>query len=83
MRGAFRSSWGPRCSRRSLSARLSSDASLLFSGEWIWLPKQPILASYQVTGGLRWRFTQALALSVTGAFQNAGIDGQLGLFVYY
>ncbi|HSS00314.1 MAG TPA: DUF4105 domain-containing protein [Kofleriaceae bacterium] len=64
-------------------ARLSSDASLLFSGEWIWLPKQPILASYQVTGGLRWRFTQALALSLTGAYQNAGIDGQLGLFIYY
>ena len=55
----------------------------MFSGEWIWLPKQPILASYQVTGGLRWRFTQALALSVTGAFQNAGIDGQLGMFIYY
>jgi hypothetical protein len=64
-------------------ARLSSDASLLFSGEWIWLPKQPILASYQVTGALRWRFTQALALSITGAYQNAGIDGQLGMFVYY
>lgn len=66
-----------------LRARLSSDAALLFSGEWIWLPRQPILASYQVSGALRWRFTQALALSITGAYQNAGVDGQLGLFVYY
>jgi hypothetical protein len=66
-----------------LRARLSRDASLLFAGEWIWLPLQPTLASYQVTGGLRWRFTPALALSITGAYQNAGLDGQLGMFVYY
>jgi hypothetical protein len=66
-----------------LRARLSRDASLMVAGEWIWLPLQPTLAAYQVTGGLRWRFSQALALSITGAFQNAGVDGQLGMFVYY
>jgi Domain of unknown function (DUF4105) len=66
-----------------LRARLSSDASLLFSGEWIWLPLQSTLASYQVSGGLRWRFSDALALSATGGLVNAGLEGQLGLYVYY
>ena len=50
-----------------LRARLSSNAVLLFAGEWIWLPMQPLLASYQVTGGARWRFSRSLALSATGA----------------
>lgn len=66
-----------------LRARLSSDATLMFTGEWIWLPLQPTLAAYQVTGGLRWRFSDALALSATGNFYNAGLEGQLGLYVYY
>jgi hypothetical protein len=66
-----------------LRARLSSDATLLFTGEWIWLPLQPTQASYQVSGGLRWRFSEILALSATGAYESAGLEGQLGLYVYY
>ena len=66
-----------------LRARLSSDAALMLTGEWIWLPLQPTLASYQVTGGLRWRFSQTLALSATGGLYNAGLQGQLGMYVYY
>lgn len=64
-------------------ARLSSDTTLMVSGEWIWLPWQPTLASYQVSGGLRWRFSDALALSATGGLYNAGLETQLGLYVYY
>jgi hypothetical protein len=66
-----------------LRARLSSDASLMLTGEWIWLPLQPTLASYQVSGGLRWRFSEALALSATGGLYNAGLEAQLGMYVYY
>jgi Domain of unknown function (DUF4105) len=66
-----------------LRARLSSNATFLVTGEWIWLPLQPTLASYQVSGGLRWRFSEALALSATGAYENAGLEGQLGLYIYY
>jgi hypothetical protein len=64
-------------------ARLSPEAALVVMGEWIWLPWQPTLASYQLTGGLRWRFSEALAVSVTGALYNAGPEAQLGMFVYY
>ena len=55
----------------------------MVTGEWIWLPMQPTLASYQVSGGLRWRFSDALALSATGGLYNAGLETQLGLYVYY
>lgn len=66
-----------------IRARLSADASLLFTGEWIWLPLQPTLAAYQATAGLRWRFTEQLALSVTSQYANAGLEGQLGMYIYY
>lgn len=66
-----------------MRARLSPEAALVVMGEWIWLPWQPTLASYQLTGGLRWRFSEALAVSVTGALYNAGPEAQLGMFVYY
>jgi len=66
-----------------LRARLTSNATLMLTGEWIWLPLQPTLASYQVTGGVRWRFSHALALSATGGLYNAGPSGQLGVYVYY
>ncbi|HEU4735342.1 MAG TPA: hypothetical protein VFT22_45940, partial [Kofleriaceae bacterium] len=64
-------------------ARLSADASLMVTGEWIWLPAEPTLASYQVTGGLRWRFSELLALFATGGYTNAGLESQLGLYLYY
>jgi len=76
----IRAGFGPSA---GLRARLSSDATLMFTGEWIWLPLSPTLASYQVSGGLRWRFSDALALSATGNFYNAGLETQLGLYVYY
>jgi hypothetical protein len=77
---AIRAGLGPSGGVR---ARLSANASLLVTGEWIWLPLQPTLATYQVAGGLRWRFSELLALSATGQYANAGLEGQLGLFVYY
>ena len=77
---AIRAGFGPSA---GLRARLSANASLMFTGEWIWLPFQPTLASYQVGGGLRWRFTDLLALSATGQYVNAGLEGQLGLYLYY
>jgi len=76
----IRAGFGPSA---GLRARLSSDATLMVTGEWIWLPLQPTLAAYQVSGGLRWRFSPALALSATGNFYNAGLEGQLGMYVYY
>jgi uncharacterized protein DUF4105 len=77
---AIRAGIGPSGGVR---ARLSSDAVLLVTGEWIWLPLQPTLASYQVTGGMRWRFSDVLALAATGGLVNAGLETQLGLYVYY
>lgn len=77
---ALRAGIGPAGGVR---ARLSSNASLMVTGEWIWLPFQPTLATYQVAGGLRWRFSELLALSATGQYANAGLEGQLGLYVYY
>jgi hypothetical protein len=77
---AIRAGLGPSGGVR---ARLSANASLLLAGEWIWLPLQPTLAAYQVGGGLRWRFTEQLALSATGQYANAGLEGQLGVYVYY
>jgi hypothetical protein len=64
-------------------ARLSADAAFLVTGEWIWLPAQSTLASYQVAATLRWRFSDMLALFASGDLVNAGLESQLGLFVYY
>lgn len=64
-------------------ARLSADAAFLVTGEWIWLPAQPTLAAYQVAASLRWRFSDMVAVFATGDLVNAGLESQLGLFLYY
>ena len=66
-----------------LRVRITPDFIALAIGEWDWLPDQTGFAAWNATGTLRWAFTHAFALDLTGQYDERTGTGVLSTLLYF
>lgn len=66
-----------------LRVRITPELIALAIGEWDWLPDQTGFAAWNARGTLRWAFTHAFALDLTGGYDERTGTGVLSTLLYF
>jgi len=66
-----------------LRVRITPEFIALALGEWDWLPDQIGFAAWNARATLRWAFTHAFALDLTGGYDERTGTGVLSTLLYF